>query len=222
MAEAVIGLIGGTGPEGRGLAVRFALAGVRVIVGSRDRARARETIDRLHHELGALPLEGADNREVLQACDVMLLTVPFAHAAETVAMHKADFRAGSLVIDVTVPVTFEGGKSRLVEPPEGSGTERVRASLPAEVRLAAAFKTIPAALLARPHAPLDCDDFVCGDSLESRTRTMDLLRLIPGLRPIDAGSLAAARIIERLTLLAIQLNRRYKVHDARFRIVGVP
>ncbi len=222
MPEDVIGLVGGTGAEGRGLAVRFALAGMRVVVGSRLLERARETIDALRARFGPLPLEAGDNRSILRDCSATLLTVPFAHAAAILEAHRDDFRAGSLLVDVTVPVGFEGGKAAMIEVAEGSGAEHLRGRLRADVALAVAFKTIPAALLARPGTALDCDDFVCGDSPDARARTMDLLRVIPGLRPIDAGPLSSARTIEGLTLLAIRVNRRYKVREARFRMVGVP
>lgn len=216
-----LAIIGGTGAEGRGLAFRFASAGVRVVIGSRASDRSREAVEGLRATHGELPLEAADNGAAVAACDVAILAVPFAHAVDTIAAIRGRFRPGSLLIDVTVPVTFEGGAPRLIETPEGSAAERVRAHLPPEVALAAAFKTIPASRLARAGAPLDCDEFVCGDSPESRARAMELLRLLPALRPIDAGPLTTARTIERMTLLAIEINRRYKVHDARFRVVGL-
>jgi predicted dinucleotide-binding enzyme len=90
------------------------------------------------------------------------------------------------------------------------------------VRVAAAFKTIPASVLGRLDAPLDCDEFVCGDSSESREQTLSLLSRIPGLRALDAGGLDAARTIERMTALAIALNKRYKVRGARYHVIGVP
>lgn len=213
-------MIGGTGPEGRGVALRLARGGATVVVGSRAIDRARQTVDRLRERAGELPLDAADNRTVADRCDVVFLTVPFAHAAAIVGECAERFRPGSLLIDVTVPVTFDGGAPQLVEVAEGSAAEHIRGRLPRRVQLAAALKTVPARVLGGD-APLDCDEFVCGDSAEARSRAGDVLRLIPGLRLIDAGPLAAARTIERMTLLAIEINRRYKVRDARFRVVGV-
>jgi predicted dinucleotide-binding enzyme len=93
--------------------------------------------------------------------------------------------------------------------------------LPAGVQLAAAFKTVPAHLLAEPRASLDCDEFICGDSAEARAQAAVLVKLLPGLRPIDVGPLSRARFIEHATALAIAINRTHKIHDARFAIVGL-
>jgi NADPH-dependent F420 reductase len=125
------------------------------------------------------------------------------------------------VIDVTVPLTFTGGRPTLVDVPEGSAAEHVRARLPPHTRLAATFKTIPAHVLGELAQPLDCDEFVCGDSDESRTEAAALVAMLPALRPVDVGSLARSHGIEHLTALAIAINRRHKIRDARFRIVGL-
>jgi NADPH-dependent F420 reductase len=216
-----IAIVGGTGAEGRGLALRFAQAGVAVTVASRVQDRAREAARDLKQAGEALTIDGDDNGSAIAQADVVLLTVPFAHAAGIVEEHRGRFRAGALLIDVTVPVSFEGGRPRMVDVAEGSAAEHLRARIRADVAVAAAFKTLPASFLARIDQPLDCDEFVCGDSPETRQRTLAVVGRIPGLRPIDAGPLEATRIIERMTLLAIQINRRYKSHDARFRLVGI-
>lgn len=215
-----IGVIGGTGQEGRGLALRLARAGAPVIIGSRSIDRARQTVDRLRERAGELPLDAADNGTVVDGCDVVFLAVPFAHASAIVEGYAQRFRLGSLLIDVTVPVTFVDRTPQLVEVREGSATEHIRRRLPLRVQLAAALKTVPAHLLGGDQ-PVDCDDFICGDSAEARSRAGEILRLIPGLRLIDAGPLETARTIERMTVLAIAINQRYNVHDARFRVVGL-
>ena len=217
-----IGIVGGTGPEGRGLALRLARAGARVRLGSRSRDRARAAVDELRKTAADVRVEPADNADAFAAPDFVLLTIPFAGAAETIRAHAAAIAAGALVIDVIVPVRFEkGAPPRLIDVPEGSAAEHVRALLPARVPLAVAFKTIPASLLGESDRPLDCDELVCGDSEESRKRAMALVGRLPGLRAIDAGGLEAARAIERMTLLAVTLNKRYRSHDARFKIVGI-
>jgi hypothetical protein len=218
-----IGIVGGTGAEGRGLALRLARAGARVRLGSRSIDRARATVDELATAAAGLTIEPVDNAGAFAAADFVLLTVPFASAAETIAMHAAGIRAGAVAIDVTVPIRFEkGAPPRLVEVPEGSAAEHVRARLPPHVPLAVAFKTIPARLLGELDLPLDCDELVCGDSDEARQRAIDLVGRLPGLRAVDAGPLEAARAIERMTLLAVTLNKRYRSHDARFKVVGIP
>jgi NADPH-dependent F420 reductase len=120
-----------------------------------------------------------------------------------------------------VPLTFVGGTMAMLDVAEGSAAEHIRAKLPPTVALACAFKTIPAHLVDRVEEPLDCDEFICGDSDAARGRAADLLTHIAGLRAVDVGPLARARSIEQLTALAIAINRRHKRHDARFRIVGL-
>lgn len=216
-----LGVVGGTGTEGRGLAVRFALTGAAVTLGSRDQARAREVAARLREQHPRADIAGASNEDTIAQSETVFLAVPFAHAGPLLTAHSAAFRAGSLLVDVTVPVVFDDGRPRFVEPAEGSAAEHLRVRLPQHVALACAFKTLPARLLEDVEVAFDCDEFVCGDSPASRDRIAALVSRLPGLRPLDAGPLEAARIVERMTLLAITLNKRYKRHDTRFRVLGI-
>jgi 8-hydroxy-5-deazaflavin:NADPH oxidoreductase len=216
-----LGVIGGTGAEGRGLALRFALAGAAVTLGSRDAERARAAATLLREPHPQIHIEGASHADAIARNDTVILAIPFVHAGPWVEAHGRGLTAGALVVDVTVPMVFEGGRPRFVEPAEGSAAEHLRVRLPEHVALACAFKTLPARLLQHVDVALDCDEFVCGDSPESRQRVAALVERLPGLRPVDAGPLEAARILERMTLLAITLNKRYKSHDARFRVLGV-
>ncbi len=215
-----IGLLGGTGIEGRGLALRFAHAGAQVILGSRSRERAAAVVQELNQRLGRESIQPAENREMLAQADLVLLTVPFAQAAEALDTYRNDFRPGVTLIDATVPVKSKTapGPGDL---PEGSGSQSLAKRLPEGVHLVGAFKTIPAHVLAELDVPLDCDVFVCGDSEPDKARVMDAIRLIPGLRPVDVGGLDAAATLERMTALAIRINRRYKIKGARYRIVGL-
>jgi len=203
------------------LARRLALTGAHVTIGSRDAERALDTAARLREGLSTAEIAGASNRDAVAQADVVILTLPFVHLEATLNAERDAFRPGTLVIDVTVPVVFEGGRPRFIEPPHGSAAEHVRRLLPDHVAVAGAFKTLPAALLEQAAEPLDCDEFVCGDSKASRERAMAIVGRIPTLRPLDAGPLEAARTIERMTLLAITLNRRYKSHASRFHVMGV-
>jgi len=191
---------------------------VDVIVGSRDPARARTTVQSwtLPRPVEVDTYAGAASR-----ARTVVLAVPFESIDALVAALAPQFAPETVVIDVVVPLTFAGGKMSLLAVPEGSAAEHIRARLPATVALACAFKTLPARLLAELDAPLDCDELVCGDSEAARTRAAALVALLPGLRPVDAGPLARARSIEHMTALAVALNRKYKRHDARFRIVGL-
>jgi 8-hydroxy-5-deazaflavin:NADPH oxidoreductase len=214
-----IAILGGTGQQGSGLARRFAAAGAHVVVGSRDPDRAR-TVAAGWRATGPA-IEVATYADAIDRCENIVIAVPFTSVdalLDELARHDV---AGKVVIDVTVPVTFASGKMAMLDVVEGSASEHIRARLPANVGLAAAFKTIPAHLLADPGAPLDCDDFVCGDSDESRKRAIALVELLAGLRAVDCGALSRARSVEHLTALAIVINIRHKVHDARYRIVGL-
>jgi 8-hydroxy-5-deazaflavin:NADPH oxidoreductase len=214
-----IAILGGTGQQGRGLAQRFARAGARVVIGSRDPERARAAV--AGWASSGQPIDVAGNAAAVEETDLVVLTVPFRSVDATLEEVRPALRDGMTVIDVTVPVTFDGGKMAMLEVAEGSASEHIRGRLPAGVALAAAFKTIPAHLLDALDQPLDCDEFVCCDSDEARARAVELVKMLPGLRPVDVGPLSRARSIEHLTALAIAINRRHKTHDARFRIVGL-
>jgi len=214
-----IAILGGTGQQGRGLAQRFAAAGIHVTVGSRDPQRARDTVASWDHDD---LVDVADNITAVDRSDLTVLAIPFSSVDAIVAELHDHFKNGSIVVDVTVPVTFVGGKMAMLEVAEGSATEHIRARLPGHVQLAAAFKTVPAHLLGSPGEPLDCDEFVCADSDQARAQAMALVQKLPGLRPVDVGPLSRARFVEHLTALAFAINRRHKIHDARFRVAGLP
>lgn len=216
-----IGLIGGTGEEGRGLALRFAKAGAQVTIGSRSAERAKEAADELNGILGNDAVRYGTNQEAIRGSELVLITVPFEHAVSTLEAHRNDFSEGSILIDITVPVQFEKGV-RYLELPEGSASEHLRARLPESLPVVAAFKTEPAHLLLDAAEALDCDVFVAGDSKEAKARVIEAISFIEGARPVDAGTLASARTLERMTVLAIGINRRYKIKTARYRVVGLP
>jgi NADPH-dependent F420 reductase len=215
-----VGLIGGTGEEGRGLALRFAKAGAQVTIGSRSAERAKEAADELNKILGGELIRYGTNQDAIRGSELVLITVPFDHAVSTLEAHLNDFSEGAILIDITVPVTFEKG-ARYVELPEGSASEHLRARLPDAIPLVAAFKTEPAHLLLDPAEALDCDVFVASDSKEAKARVMEVIRFIEGARPVDAGTLRSAGTLERMTVLAIGINRRYKIKSARYRVLGL-
>ncbi len=219
MQGRTVAVIGGTGQQGRGIAQRLAHAGTAVVVGSRDPARAAATVAAWPAAIARV--RSASYRDAIVASDVVILTVPFGALDDLLAQHRLDFNRDTLVIDVTVPITFGGGTAMLAPVADGSAAEHVRARLPDHVRVAAAFKTLPAHVLNDVGRPLDCDDFVCGDSPESREGARSIVEMLAALRAVDVGPLSRARAIEQLTLLAIAINRRHKVHEARFRVVGL-
>ena len=217
-ARSTIAVLGGSGHQGRGLVRRFAQAGMPVVVGSRDPARARALVSEWP---SSAAIEVDTNAAAVARGDVVVLTVPFPSVAPLLDEVRSHFLAGALVIDVTVPVAFTGGKMSMLEVPELSAAEHVRARVPEHVAVAGAFKTLPAHALDDIEQPLDCDEFVCGDSEDARARASMLVQVIAGLRAVDVGPLARARSIEHVTALAIAINRRHKVHSARFRVVGL-
>lgn len=216
-----IGFLGGTGIEGKGLALRFARAGVSVIIGSRSTERARAAAAQYNQEAGTTLISGKTNAEMLASSEIVFLTVPFDQAKGAIEGLRAEFPANLVLVDVTVPVQFKAGKVDYLELAEGSNAELIAGLVPEGVRVAGAFKTIPAHMLAEIDAPLQCDVFVCSDSSDARAKVMAAAELIPTLRPLDAGRLKNARILERMTVLAIHLNRHYKKKGARFRIEGL-
>ena len=216
-----LGFLGGTGIEGKGLALRFAAAGVRVVIGSRSAERAAVVAGELNRQLGRELITGAENREMIANCEIILLTVPFEQAAPALDTYRDLLRPGTVVVDVTVPVAFDGGRARPLSLPEGSGSQSLAKRLPEGVALVGAFKTIPAHLLADANTSLDCDVFVCGDSADAKARVMEVIGRIPNLRAVDAGGLEVAGTLERMSVLAIGINRRHKIKSARFRVVGL-
>jgi 8-hydroxy-5-deazaflavin:NADPH oxidoreductase len=213
-----VAILGGTGHQGSGLARRLAVAGIQVVVGSRDPERARATAAAW---TPPVPVDVADNPAAAAAAATVVLAVPFGTVDRLLDEIGPRLQPGAVVIDLTVPLSFDGGTMTMIDVAEGSAAEHIRAKLPPSVALACAFKTIPAHLLDRVGAPLDCDEFVCGDSDLARGRALDLAGHLDGLRAVDVGPLARARAIEHLTYLAVAINRRRKIHDARFRVVGL-
>jgi 8-hydroxy-5-deazaflavin:NADPH oxidoreductase len=189
-----------------------------VVVGSRDRDRARAIVSEWPNSAS---IEVDANAAAVARADIVVLTVPFPSLSLLLDDVRPHFMAGALVVDVTVPVTFSGGKMSMVDVPEHSAAEHVRARVPERNGVAGAFKTLPAHVLDDIDRPLDCDEFVCGDSEDSRDRASALVRLLAGLRAVDVGPLSRARSIEHVTALAIAINRRHKINSARFRVVGL-
>jgi hypothetical protein len=222
MSSATLAVLGGTGSQGRGIARRFAQAGFKVLIGSRDPEKAAAAIATWSTGPDAAPAISATSyHDAIAGAGVVFLAVPFDALDDLLNDNRSAFRARSLVVDVTVPLLFTGGPLRLAAIPEGSAAEYIKVRLPADVRLAVAFKTVPARLLASLDQPLDCDEFVAGDSQESRSEIAALIQHVKGLRAVDVGPLSNARSIEHLTLLALGINRRYDVHAARFQVIGL-
>lgn len=219
-----VAILGGTGAEGSGLGRRWARAGISVLIGSRDRARAEAAAERLRQAAGpGAEVAGFENAEAASRAELVVLTVPFAAQLPTLAMVRERLRPGSVLVDVTVPLaTAVGGRpTRLLSPWEGSAAEQAAAAVPREVTVVAAFHHLSAEHLDDLEHPIDCDVLVCGDARAAKERVRPLVEAIPGARYVDAGPLANARIVESLTPLLVGLNLRYKVRGAGVRITGL-
>lgn len=214
-----VGLFGGTGDEGRGIVLRLAQAGVPVVIGSRSAEKAKQLADELNAQLKDNLIQGTGNADLLKRCQILFLTVPFEHAAKLLQSLASDFSSSHILVDVTVPLSFQGGPHLLEL--AGSGSEHLRQYVPEQVAMVATFKTLPAHLLCHLETPLECDEFVVASSAEARDRVLRILRRIPSVRWIDAGPLRYARALEGMTLLAIGLNRRYKSRAGRYRFLGI-
>lgn len=219
-----IGILGGTGPEGSGLAGRWAAAGEHIVIGSRDAQRAMETAKTLRAKLGAnAKVDGADNASAVTQSDVIVLTVPFAGQAVLLKQLKPHWKDGQTLIDTTVPLAAAvgGAPSRMLSVWQGSAAQQTRELVPSSVAIAAAFHNLSAELLAQD-GPVDCDILVCSDDDEAKRVASELAQKIPGARALNGGKLENARIVESLTALLIGLNVRYKVHTAGIRFTGLP
>jgi NADPH-dependent F420 reductase len=219
-----IALIGGTGDLGYGLAVRWAHAGVGVVIGSRDAGRAREAAARVQAAAGAgATVEGCENAEAAARSSVVVLSVPFPAQAGVLKSIKGSLRE-CILVDTTVPLaaTVGGSATRLLGVWEGSAAEQARAIVPPGVPVVAAFHNLSAQALQDLSHPLDCDILICGEDAAAKQRLIPLVQLIPGLRAVDAGPLEMARIVESVTALLISINRRHKIPHAGIRITGLP
>ncbi len=217
-----LGVLAGTGQEGRGIALRLAGAGCEVLVGSRSRRRAAGTASELNRLLGGgARIRGALNLEVAARSAVLFLAAPFAAAADLASRCAPHAAPEATWVDVTVPVSFDAGRVKLASLEAPSGSEQLAAALPEPDALVAALKTVPARLLGEVTASLDCEVFVCGNSVRRKRQVAQLLGRWPGVRTVDAGRLEAARTLEGMSALLIGINRRYRVHGSRFRVVGL-
>jgi hypothetical protein len=219
----IIAVLGGTGPEGFGLALRWARAGETVIIGSRDAGRAREAAAKISRAAGSKArVSGDENTLACAAADLVVLTVPFEGHAGLLKHIKAAIRPGTIVVDATVPLAASvGGRAtRTLGVWQGSAAQQTAELVPDEVSVVAAFHNTSAEVL-NGDAPVDCDVIVCSDDPDASQLVSSLAAKIPGVRAIDGGKLENARILEQITALLIGLNIRHKGH-AGIRIAGLP
>jgi 8-hydroxy-5-deazaflavin:NADPH oxidoreductase len=218
-----IAVIGGTGPAGTGLALRWARAGETVIIGSRDVSRAEETAETIRKRAGSnAQISGMENSAACAASDVLVLTVPFEGQASLLKLLKPAIRVGSIVIDATVPLaaSIGGRASRTIGVWQGSAPQQTAELVPKGVSVVAAFQNVSADVL-NSDEDVDCDVIVCSDDPNATQVAMELAAKIVRVRAVDGGKLENARIVEQITALLIGLNIRHKGHGG-IRITGLP
>jgi NADPH-dependent F420 reductase len=223
VSDQPVPIIGGTGALGFGLAARWAVAGLPVIIGSRAQDRAEESAAKLRERVPDAQVEGLENAEAAQRADIVILAVPFRNQSENLTNLKEVLREGQILVDSTVPLAaaISGRATRLLGVPQGSAAEQAQEMVPDGVTVISALHTVSGAKLGDLETALDEDVPVLGDKREPKKRVADLIARIEGLRPINAGLLETARLVEGLTPLLISVNARNKVH-AGIRFTELP
>jgi NADPH-dependent F420 reductase len=212
-----LGVLGGTGKEGKGLALRWARAGYNVIIGSRTAEKAAAAAQELNERLGGEQVRGMLNPQAAAACDIAVLTVPFEAHVPTLESVRAEL-AGKILVDVTAPV--RPPKVSVVQlPPQGSAAVEAQTVLGESVRVVSAFQNVSSEHLETDH-PIACDVLVTGDDTDAKEQVLQLAQAV-GVVGWDAGPLANAVVAEGLTSVLIGINRRYKMKGAGIRITGM-
>lgn len=213
-----VAILGGTGAEGLGIAARLAAAGQEVVIGSREQARAEAAAATVAAEVAGARVRGAGNAAAAAAAELVVLAVPAAGVDAVLAECAAALRA-KIVLDVVNPVRVEHGVFRAAESAGGGVAARI-ASLAPGVRVVSGLKHQSAANLRAVGRRLEGDVLLCGDDEDAKGVVADLVRGMPDLRPIDAGGLAVAPLLDQVTALLLNLNRRHRA-ETSLRIIGL-
>jgi len=215
-------IVGGTGALGFGLALRLGLAGVPVVIGSRDAGRAEEAAARAAEQVAQAQFTGRENAQAVQGAEIVILSVPFRSQSETLTNLRQALTPEHLLVDATVPLAaaVSGKATRTLGVWQGSAAQQADEMAPEGVRVVSAFHTVSAALLSDLEHQLDEDVLICGDRRADKQKLAEVVDLIPGLRAVDCGPLEMARIVEQLTPLIISINVRHKVR-AGIKITGL-
>ena len=216
MAE-TIAIIGGTGPEGKGLAARFAKAGLSVVIGSRSAERGEEAAKEIRDAAGG-SVSGATNADAAMSADTILITVPFSGLEDTLPP-LAGAIGTKIVVSTVVPLEFSGGRASIMQTDDGSAAEQIARLLP-EARVVGAFQNLAAHKLFDVSHQMEGDVIVTADDNEAKREVMALAERIEGIRGVNGGRLSASRFVEGITALLVGINRAYKT-EAAVKIVGV-
>jgi NADPH-dependent F420 reductase len=218
-----VAVIGGTGALGFGLAVRWAIAGVPIVIGSRDAGRAAESAEKVVERAGGGDVTGVANEEAAGRASTVLLSVPFRVQAENLNNLRYALQPQTTLIDATVPLAAIGGwATRSLGVWQGSAAQQAEEMAPRGVTVVSGFHTVSAAALSDPARELDEDVLIAGDDRKAKDHVSDLVRRISGLRPVDCGDLEMARVLEQLTPLLISVNKRHKIRHSGVKLTGLP
>jgi len=219
-----IAIVGATGQEGFGLALRWARAGESVIIGSRDPARARASASELKKMIPDAVVEGLANPDAVAQAKMVVLTVPLAAQIAALKSIRGRLQPGTVFIDATVPLekALGGRLSRVIQLWDGSAAEQTARYVGKQVRVAGAFHCLSAEALRDLERPVDSDVLITGDSREARAAVSALVAKIPGARAVDLGPLDNSRYAEQLAALLITLNLRHRVPASGIRFTGLP
>jgi len=219
-----IAILGGTGDQGLGLALRFAKAGRAVVIGSRVLERAEAAAEEVRKAVPDAQVEGLGNADAARKAPIVILSVPFEHTAATVKAIREALSGDQIVVSMGVPLGTAIGDAavRTIGVWQGSCAELVASLVPDGVEVVSAFQNVSAHRLRELAHPVECDVLVAGAPAPRRA-VMALCALVPGLRAVDGGPLANARIAESITALLIGLNVRYKIAEGiGIRFTGLP
>ncbi|MFQ5979656.1 MAG: NADPH-dependent F420 reductase [Candidatus Heimdallarchaeota archaeon] len=219
----VLGLIGGTGPQGTGLAIRFARAGkesaLEVVIGSRKQEKADRLASECNDRMSEDLIAGYENPVAVEKSDYILLTIPYEYAEATVKGLADKLTADKIFVDVTVPLVMEeyGPKKRkvprLMNIEQGSASQFLRTVVPENVPIVGAFKTISAHALGEIDQPLNRDVFVVGNNIPAKKEFMSVIDMLPDMRAVNAGDLWYARVLEGMTAMVMRMNVIHKRKD---------
>jgi NADPH-dependent F420 reductase len=227
-AGRTVAVIGGTGALGFGLSVRWAAAGVPVVIGSRSEERARDAAAKTRERAGEFgasepQVDGLVNEEAAKRAATVVLAVPFRNQSENLNNLRNALQPGTVLVDATVPLAAAvGGRAtRTLGVWQGSAAQQAQEMAPRGVTVVSAFHTVSANILAQPGGEIDEDVLMVGDDRKAKERVAELVNRIPGLRPVDCGELEMARILEQLTPLLISVNKRHNIKHSGIKLTGL-
>ncbi|GBF36165.1 conserved hypothetical protein [Methanofervidicoccus abyssi] len=220
-----IAILGGTGEQGFGLALRLA-KNYEIIIGSRSREKAEESAERIKKILSSKKISyrnviGMENREASREGDIVILSIPYQHTISTIKNLREELK-GKIVVSIGVPLAgIIGDKpTRVILPPEGSVAEMVQQYLK-DSKVVSAFQNVSAKVLECIDEPVDCDILICGDNEEAKRKVIEVVNSIEGCKGIDCGELEMSRYVEQITPILIGLNIKYKLKGSGIRITGL-